>query len=106
MSANDTQTGGDHYKRMGIEPWDVCDTWTPLERIGAYRHGVLKYTMRMGQKPNEPVLKDARKALHYAQKLVETIEQLEAEARIQQEAARKRAQEEAEALDAMGAQND
>jgi hypothetical protein len=21
------QFGGDHYKRMGIQPWDVVDTW-------------------------------------------------------------------------------
>jgi hypothetical protein len=21
------QIGGNHYKRMGVEPWDVVDTW-------------------------------------------------------------------------------
>jgi hypothetical protein len=44
------QFGGDHYKRMGIEPWDVVDTWPLEQRIGYYRGGALKYTMRMGNK--------------------------------------------------------
>lgn len=26
MSANDRQAGGDHYKRMGVQPWNVVDT--------------------------------------------------------------------------------
>ena len=37
--ANDKQYGGDHYKNMGVEPWDVVDTWPIEQRIGAYRHG-------------------------------------------------------------------
>jgi hypothetical protein len=30
VPVREKQFGGDHYKRMGIEPWDVVDTW-PLE---------------------------------------------------------------------------
>jgi len=46
--ANKRQVGGDHYKNMGVEVWDVVDTWPIEQRIGAYRIGLLKYTMRMG----------------------------------------------------------
>ena len=61
-----------HYTDMPIEPWDVVNAWPLEQQIGAYRHGVLKYTMRMGRK--DARLQEARKALHYAQKLVETLE--------------------------------
>lgn len=66
------QVGGDHYKNMGVEPWDVVDTWPIEQRIGAYRSGLLKYVMRMGTKDER--LQEAKKALHYAEKLVETLE--------------------------------
>jgi hypothetical protein len=50
VPVRDKQFGGDHYKRMGIEPWDVVDTW-PLEqqKIGYYRGGALKYHHAYGQ---------------------------------------------------------
>jgi hypothetical protein len=70
--ANDTQVGGTHYKNMGVEPWDVVDTWTLEQRIGAYRHGALKYLMRMGTKDEQ--LQEIKKAAHYLQKLIEVLE--------------------------------
>lgn len=70
--AKKEETVSRHYEVMDIEPWDVCDTWPLEQRIGAYRHGVLKYTMRMGSK--DARLMEARKALAYAKKLVETLE--------------------------------
>ena len=73
MSANDTQIGGDHYKEMGIEPWDVIDTWPVAQQVGAYRAGALKYLMRMGTKdlPSQ----EARKAAHYCEKLAEVLDE-------------------------------
>lgn len=72
MKANDMQVGGDHYKSMGVEPWDVVDTWPIEQRIGAYRHGALKYVMRMGTKDEN--IQEIRKSIHYLQKLVEVLE--------------------------------
>ena len=72
QSANDTQHGGDHYKKMGVEPWDVVDTWPLEQRIGYYRGGALKYIMRMGSKDES--LQEIRKAEHYIQKLLEVLE--------------------------------
>lgn len=71
MSANDIQEGGSHYKDMSIEPWDVIDTWPREQRIGAYRAGVLKYTMRMGSKDVQ--LQEIKKARHYCEKLIEVL---------------------------------
>ena len=28
MSANNKQEGGSHYKDVGVQPWDVVDTWS------------------------------------------------------------------------------
>lgn len=75
MKANDMQFGGDHYKSMGVEPWDVVDTWPLEQRIGYYRGGALKYVMRMGTKDEN--LQEIKKGWHYMQKLIEVLEEQE-----------------------------
>ena len=69
--AGDTQVAGDHYKKMGVEPWDVVDTWPIEQRIGAYRHGALKYLMRMGSKDQNA--QEIAKGKHYMEKLLEVL---------------------------------
>ena len=69
--ANDKQVGGDHYKNMGVEPWDVIDTWPLYQRIGAYRAGALKYIMRMGAKDESE--QEIAKGIHYLEKLLEVL---------------------------------
>ena len=69
--ANDKQIAGDHYKNMGVEPWDVVDTWPMEQRIGAYRAGALKYLMRMGSKDEQ--LQEIKKCGHYIEKLIEVL---------------------------------
>ncbi len=71
MSANEVQVGGDHYKKMGVQPWDVVDTWPIEQRIGYYRGGALKYIMRMGSKDESP--KEIAKGRHYLEKLLEVL---------------------------------
>lgn len=73
ISANDIQMGGDHYKQHAVQPWDVFDTWPTEQRIGAYRANCTKYVMRLDSK-DTPLL-NAQKLAHYAQKLVEVLEQ-------------------------------
>lgn len=70
--ARDTQVAGDHYKKMGVEPWDVVDTWPLEQRIGAYRHGALKYLMRMGSKDQSA--QEIAKGKHYMEKLLEVLQ--------------------------------
>ena len=71
--AKDRQVGGDHYKEMGVQPWDVVDTWPRDQRIGYYRGGALKYLMRMGSKDKSPV--EVAKGQHYIQKLLEVLQE-------------------------------
>ena len=71
--AKDIQIGGDHYKNMGVEPWDVVDTWPIEQRIGYYRGGALKYLMRMGSKDESPL--EIAKGKHYMQKLLEVLDE-------------------------------
>lgn len=71
--AKDRQVGGDHYKAMGVQPWDVVDTWPRDQRIGYYRGGALKYLMRMGSKDESPL--EVSKGQHYIQKLLEVLQE-------------------------------
>lgn len=73
MKARDEQIGGDHYKNMGVEPWDVVDTWPLEQRIGYYRGGALKYIMRMGAKDENAM--EIRKGAHYLRKLAEVLDE-------------------------------
>jgi len=73
LRADDYQIGGNHYQDMPVQPWAVIDSWPLPHRIGFYRGGALKYLMRIGAKDDE--LQEAQKALHYCQKLAETLEE-------------------------------
>jgi hypothetical protein len=68
LNASDKQEGGTHYKDMGVEPWDVIDTWSTAQQIGYHRGNILKYTMRLGSKDSS--LQEAKKIRHYAEKLI------------------------------------
>ena len=70
--ASATQEGGTHYKTMGVQPWDVVDTWPREQQIGYYRGGALKYIMRMGSKDQEA--QEIKKGQHYMRKLLEILE--------------------------------
>jgi hypothetical protein len=72
-TANAKQVGGTHYKSMGVEPWDVVDTWPTEQRIGAYRAGALKYIMRMGSKDQSE--QEIGKGIHYLEKLLEVLKE-------------------------------
>lgn len=69
--ASKTQIGGDHYINMGIEPWDVVNSWPVDQQIGFYRGNALKYLMRMGSKDEQRM--ELKKAEHYVQKLIEVL---------------------------------
>lgn len=66
------QGGSAHYTQMGIQPWDIIDTWPIEQQVGYHRGNVLKYTMRMGNKDDR--LQEAKKIRHYADKLIEVLE--------------------------------
>lgn len=70
-AANSTQVGGDHYKKMDIQPWDVIDYGPKQQAIGFYRYNALKYIMRAGEKGE--FKEDIAKAQHYLEKLLEIL---------------------------------
>jgi hypothetical protein len=65
------QVGGDHYKKLKVQPWDVVDTWPIEQQIGYYRGGALKYIMRMGHK--DISIQEIGKGIHYLEKLTECL---------------------------------
>ena len=68
-TATDIQVGGQHYKTMPVQPWDVMESvLTHEEFIGFLKGNVIKYSMRAGRKEGSD---DANKALHYRMKLRE-----------------------------------
>lgn len=70
--ASQRQVGGTHYKDLGVEPWDVVDSWPLQQKVGFYRGNALKYLMRLGTK--DAAIQEAKKAQHYLDKLIETLE--------------------------------
>ena len=71
-TANDIQVGGQHYKTMPIQPWEVMEAVLSREEfIGFLRGNVIKYSMRAGRKEGSD---DANKARHYMMKLKEVME--------------------------------
>lgn len=73
MTANQEQIGGDHYKKHGIQPWDVLEDWgRDLVGVQAFCFGcILKYLCRYRDKYG---VEDLKKARHYMDKLIETYE--------------------------------
>ena len=71
QNPNEVQEGGSHYVQMEIAPWDVIDTWPLDQQLGFYRGNLLKYTIRLGHK--DAALQEAKKAAHYANKLVDVL---------------------------------
>lgn len=64
------QIGGDHYLQMGLQPWDVLQSWMTNEEFSAFLRGnVIKYLAR--QKNG---LEDLKKARHVLDKLIEVQE--------------------------------
>lgn len=68
MSANDKQIGGDHYKSLQPEPWDVIMAWKRDYLVGS----AIKYLARWEQKGG---IADLHKAVHFLQKRIELAEQ-------------------------------
>ena len=63
-TANKTQIGGSHYKRMRIQPWDFIAE----NNIGFFEGNIISYVCRWHSKNG---LEDLQKAKHYIDKLIE-----------------------------------
>ncbi len=66
--AENTQVGGDHYRKLAIQPWAAMEVWMTPEQFKGYLLGcAIKYLARNKNDSAE----DHRKAAHYLQKLIE-----------------------------------
>jgi len=69
LTADHLQIGGNHYKDMALQPWEVMENvLTSDEFEGFLKGNIIKYSMRQGKKANSD---DANKAKHYLMKLKE-----------------------------------
>jgi len=64
MSVLNVQEGGDHYKRMGIQPVQ----YIYANNLSFFEGNVVKYVTRHKMKGKE---KDIHKAIHYLQMILE-----------------------------------
>lgn len=72
--------GYDYIKPKHYELWANMDTWSPIrgaltgeEYIGFLKGNILKYQLRLGRKPNNPVEQDMKKIKVYEEKLNELL---------------------------------
>lgn len=72
LPASARQEGGDHYRRMAVQPWDAIQAWMPRKSFEDFlRACAIKYLARCDAKGG---LQDVRKARHYLDKLIEVLE--------------------------------
>lgn len=64
MSVLGTQEGGDHYKKLGIEPVEYIQA----NNLDFFQGNVVKYVTRHKDKKGA---EDIRKAIHYLQMILE-----------------------------------
>lgn len=74
LNVLDKQIGGNHYLEAGsnMQPWDIARAW----RLGAWRHGVLKYILRA---PAKNGVQDIEKAIHYLEYIKANYNELKEE---------------------------
>ncbi len=64
MSANEQQIGGNHYRKMAIQPWD----YIAANNLGFFEGNIVRYVSRWRAKNG---VEDLRKAKHMIDKLIE-----------------------------------
>jgi hypothetical protein len=69
LAASAVQEGGDHYLKLGVQPWTAMEAWmTPEAFAGFLRGNAIKYLARADVKGG---VEDLKKARHYLNKLIE-----------------------------------
>jgi hypothetical protein len=68
------QVGGDHYRAMGLQPWDVLKQWlTPAEYRGYHKGVIIAY---LGRESRKGGTLDLEKAAHHLEELINFDHQL------------------------------
>lgn len=66
--ANNEQVGGNHYKDLAIQVWDIVIA----NKLDFFQGGILKYVMR-SKGDREKKIEDLKKARHYIDKYIEVL---------------------------------
>lgn len=67
------QIGGTHYTELDVQPWDAMQAWLSQEQfLGFLLGNSIKYLARCNSKGSR--LQDLKKARHYIEKAIQTIE--------------------------------
>ena len=66
MSSLDKQEGGQHYKKLKIQPWEIIDAWG----LDFYLGNVIKY---IGRDKGDRI-GDLKKAIHYLEHEIELLD--------------------------------
>ena len=74
-SPDNRQVGGDHYKRMKVQPWAALDDWlTSDQKVGYYLGSAVAYLARFNSEGvGKGGVQDVKKAKHYLEKLIDTL---------------------------------
>ena len=67
MSQFDSQVGGDHYKKMPIQPLEFI----AKNNLDFFQGNVIKYVLRYKDKNG---VEDLRKAIHFIEMMIEMME--------------------------------
>ena len=67
MSQFDIQVGGDHYKKMPIQPLEFI----AKNNLDFFQGNVIKYVLRYKDKNG---MEDLRKAIHFIEMMIEMME--------------------------------
>jgi len=71
--ADARQAGGDHYKKLKVQPWDAMEAWLTEEEFRGFLKGnIIKYLARANSGKEDHNLM-IEKAAHYQQKLDEML---------------------------------
>jgi hypothetical protein len=75
---NKQQVGGQHYKKLAIQPWD----YVLANNLGYMEGSVIKYITRWRDKHKDDPLEDLYKCRHFLNKLIEHQEKQQKEGTI------------------------
>lgn len=75
MSVRLKQVGGDHYKKLKVQPWDAMECWLSPEQFEGYLLGsAIAYLGRYNAKATgKGGYQDILKARHYLDKLIDFL---------------------------------
>lgn len=76
MHALNRQEGGDHYRKMAVQPWEALEAWLSHDQFMGFLVGnAVKYIGRFNSVDYQKGgITDLKKARHYLDRAIEILE--------------------------------